>query len=76
MLPKGEDVVLHVSGCAKGCATPAATAVTITATAKGYDLILDGRAGDSPVSQGLSSAEVAQLVAGEGANMFAGVGPR
>jgi precorrin-3B synthase len=71
MLPKGEDVVLHVSGCAKGCARPAATAVTFTATAAGYDLILAGRAGDLPAWRGLSSAEVAQLLASEGARMFA-----
>ena len=48
MLPKGEGVVLHVSGCAKGCARPAATAMTVTATVTGYDLILNGRAGDPP----------------------------
>ena len=28
LLPKGDGVILHVSGCAKGCARPAATAVT------------------------------------------------
>jgi precorrin-3B synthase len=73
-LPKGDDVILHVSGCAKGCARPTATAATFTATATGYDLILDGRAGDPPVRRGLSSAEVARLLAGEGVNMFAGAG--
>jgi precorrin-3B synthase len=73
-LPKGEGVILHVSGCAKGCARPAATAATFTATATGYDLILDGRAGDPPTRRGLSSAEVARLLGGEGANMFAGAG--
>ena len=75
LLPKAEDVILHVSGCAKGCARPAATAVTVTATATGYDLILDGRAGDPPARRGLSSAEVAQLLASEGASLFAGAGP-
>ena len=59
MLPKGDGVILHVSGCAKGCARPAATAATFTATATGYDLILGGRAGDPPARRGLSSAEVA-----------------
>ena len=72
MLPKGDGVILHVSGCAKGCARPAATAATLTATATGYDLILAGRAGDPPARRGLSSAEVAQLLASEGARMFAG----
>jgi precorrin-3B synthase len=75
MLPKGEGVVLHVSGCAKGCARPAATAVTVTATAKGYDLILDGGAGDPPRRRGLTRAEVARLLASEGANLFAGARP-
>jgi precorrin-3B synthase len=72
-LPKGDGVILHVSGCAKGCARPVATTVTFTATANGYDAILDGRAGDPPAQRGLSSAEIAELIGGEGANMFAGV---
>jgi len=71
LLPKREGVLLHVSGCAKGCARPAATAATFTATATGYDLILAGRAGDPPARRGLSSAEVAELLANEGASMFA-----
>jgi precorrin-3B synthase len=75
LLPEGDGVVLHVSGCAKGCARPAATAVTVTATTKGYDLIPGGRAGDPPVQRGLTRAEVAQLLASEGANLFAGAGP-
>jgi precorrin-3B synthase len=74
-LPKGEGVVLHVSGCAKGCARPAATAVTVTATAKGYDLILGGGAGDPPVRRGLTRAEVARLLASEDASLFAGARP-
>ena len=71
LLPKGEGVVLHVSGCAKGCAKPSATAATFTATATGYDLILAGKAGDSPVRRGLRSAEAAQLLEAEGAGIFA-----
>ena len=74
-LPKAEGVILHVSGCAKGCARPAATAATFTATAKGYDLIVGGRAGDPPVRRGLSRAEVAQFLAVEGGGMFPGAGP-
>jgi len=75
LLPKGEGVVLHVSGCAKGCARPAKTAATLTATATGYDLIVAGRAADPPVRRGLSSAEAAALLAGEGALLF-GAGER
>jgi precorrin-3B synthase len=70
LLPKGDGVILHVSGCAKGCARPSATAATLTATATGYDLILAGRAGDSAARRGLSSTEVARLLVSEGARMF------
>jgi precorrin-3B synthase len=69
--PKGDGVILHVSGCAKGCARPAATAATFTATARGYDLVLGGRAGDPPTRCGLSDAEVMQFLANQGAEMFA-----
>ena len=75
LLPKGEGVILHVSGCAKGCARPAATAATFTATATGYDLILAGKAADPPARRGLSSAQVAELLAGEGAMIFAAERP-
>jgi precorrin-3B synthase len=75
LLPKADGVILHVSGCAKGCARPAPVAVTLTATATGYDLILAGSAGDPSVRCGLSSDEVARLLASEGASMFPGVGP-
>jgi len=75
LLPKGGGVILHVSGCAKGCARPTATVATFTATTTGYDLILGGRAGDPPARRSLSSAEVAQLIASEGASMFPGAEP-
>ncbi len=35
---------LHISGCAKGCAHPAASAITLTATPHGYGLIHNGPA--------------------------------
>jgi precorrin-3B synthase len=71
MLPKGDGVILHVSGCAKGCARPSATAATLTATRTGYDLILAGRAADRPARRGLSSAEVADRLVTDGPRMFA-----
>jgi precorrin-3B synthase len=40
--------ILHISGCAKGCAHPAPARLTLTATVQGYDLILDGTASDTP----------------------------
>jgi precorrin-3B synthase len=38
--------LLHVSGCAKGCAHPGIAPLTVTATAAGYDLIRNGTAAD------------------------------
>jgi precorrin-3B synthase len=73
-LPKADGVILHVSGCTKGCAKPTTTAATFTATATGYDLVLGGRAGDPPTRRGLSSSEVMQLLANEGADMFGAAG--
>ncbi len=46
-------VALHVSGCAKGCALPSSSAVTLVARAGLYDLIRQGRASDAPALQGL-----------------------
>jgi len=70
MAPNGEGVVLHVSGCAKGCARPTATAATLTATATGYDLVLSGKAGDPPARRGLSCAETTELLKSESASLF------
>ena len=42
------DQLLHVSGCAKGCAHPNAAARTVTATERGFALVRDGKAGDTP----------------------------
>ena len=43
-VPAGQH--LHVSGCAKGCAHSDMANVTLTATATGFDIVRDGRAGD------------------------------
>jgi len=46
---------LHVSGCAKGCAHPAATDVTLVACGKDqFNLIRHGKANDDPMMVGLS----------------------
>jgi precorrin-3B synthase len=70
LAPEAEGVTLHVSGCAKGCARPAASAVTLTACADGYDLIPAGKAGDPPVRRGLKSTEIAALLAAERQRLF------
>ena len=43
-VPPGQH--LHVSGCAKGCAHPGAADITLTATASGFTVRRNGRAGD------------------------------
>jgi precorrin-3B synthase len=56
-LPDG--AVLHVSGCAKGCAHPGPTAFTLTAQAGGFDLIRDGHARDLPLRSGMTGEYLA-----------------
>ena len=56
-LPDG--AILHVSGCAKGCAHPGPAALTLTAHAAGFDLIRDGPARDLPKHSGLSAEYLA-----------------
>lgn len=62
------DGVLHVSGCAKGCAHPGPASVTLVGTAGPdvYDMVLDGRASDRPQQAGLSLAEAAHFIAERG----------
>ena len=71
LLPAGAGVILHVSGCVKGCARPAPTAATLVATEGGYDLVIDGRAGDEPAMTRLAPGAVNALLAAEGAKLFA-----
>jgi precorrin-3B synthase len=52
------DTSLHVSGCAKGCAHPRPSAMTLVGTANGFDLVRDGCAGDAPVAKGLDPAKI------------------
>jgi len=52
-LPDG--AVLHVSGCAKGCAHAGPAVLTLTAQAEGFDLIRDGRARDVAQRRGLTA---------------------
>ncbi len=54
-------VGLHISGCAKGCARPRATAATLIPHDGGFDLVLNGRADAAPVGRALSLQEVERL---------------
>ncbi len=62
LLHRTRGIVLHVSGCAKGCARASSTPLTLVATAAGYDLVVDGRAGDRPTRRGLSFGQAAAAV--------------
>jgi precorrin-3B synthase len=46
----GHGVAVHISGCAKGCAHPAATRITIVGTAGGCGIVRDGPARATPSS--------------------------
>lgn len=58
-LPPG--TFLHVSGCDKGCAHPAASDITLVGRDGRYDLVRHGSAGDEPVLRGLALDEVRAL---------------
>ncbi|WP_375700163.1 precorrin-3B synthase [Pseudophaeobacter sp. TrK17] len=54
-VPKGQ--VLHISGCAKGCAHPGPAPLALTATATDtFDLIHHGKASDQPSIKTLSAS--------------------
>ena len=56
------DTRVHVSGCAKGCAHPNASDITLVGTPRGLDLVRDGSPRDVPVQRGLTIADVRALV--------------
>jgi precorrin-3B synthase len=56
--------LLHLSGCAKGCAHPGPAAVTLVGEAGRYGLRRDGTAREAPERGGLSIAEVADWLLG------------
>jgi precorrin-3B synthase len=59
----GRGLVLHVSGCTKGCARGRAAPFTLVARDLGYDVVLDGRASDRPSYFALSKDEAVSLLA-------------
>lgn len=56
------DKMLHVSGCAKGCAHPKAAPLCVTGTSNGLDLIRKGRASDTPEQSGLSAQDIIKAI--------------
>ncbi len=57
---------VHVSGCAKGCAKPTATPLTLVANGGFFDLVYNGVASDPPAATGLTLGEIADVVARHG----------
>jgi precorrin-3B synthase len=51
-------IALHVSGCTKGCAHPAAAPFTLVGRDGRYDLVLDGTAADKPIATGLDAHQL------------------
>jgi precorrin-3B synthase len=56
----------HVSGCAKGCAKPSPTPLTLVANGRFFDLVYNGAASDAPAATGLTLGEIADVVARNG----------
>lgn len=57
-----DDIALHVSGCAKGCAKASDTAITLVARDGLYDIVRDGRAGDAATKRGLDLVAAKEAV--------------
>jgi precorrin-3B synthase len=53
---------VHVSGCAKGCAHPAPAPFTLVGEDGHYNLVRNGRAGDTPSVRRLTIARAAALL--------------
>ena len=56
------DPLLHLSGCAKGCAHPGPASVTLVGEEGRFALIRDGRPGDAAVARGLTLAQCVALM--------------
>ena len=54
--------LVHVSGCGKGCAHPLPAPIALVGRDGVYDVVRDGRAGDTPFATGLTMAEAAQIL--------------
>ncbi len=62
LIMSGSGTLLHVSGCAKGCAHPEAAAMTLVGREGIYDLVRDGKAGDRPETQGLTRGDMLAIM--------------
>jgi precorrin-3B synthase len=55
-------IVIHVSGCEKGCAHPGSAAVTLVARDGRYDLVRDGPASGLPALRGLTLEQASDQI--------------
>ena len=62
LLPSRLSGGVHLSGCSKGCAHPEAAAITLVGGPDGYDLVMNGRATDTPTERQLSLAQAVRLL--------------
>ena len=58
------DMRLHVSGCAKGCAHPRQSEITLVGQESGFDLVRNGAPWDDPIRRGINPGRVADLING------------
>lgn len=58
----GSGTMLHVSGCAKGCAHPYPAPITLVASNGRYQLVRDGTPADAPELSGLTTDQAATQV--------------
>jgi len=58
----GSGIVLHISGCAKGCSHPRPAALTLVGRNGRYDLIHNGVASDPPALPGLTISQATEHV--------------
>lgn len=54
----GLPPTVHISGCAKGCAHPAAARITLVGENRLYGVVRDGRASDAPSERNLTLEQV------------------
>jgi precorrin-3B synthase len=60
--PASKGTMLHVSGCAKGCAHQERTPLTLVGRDGAYDLVLDGLPADAPIRRSLSLADIVAVL--------------
>lgn len=68
LLPPGQGIALHISGCAKGCAHPKAAALTVVGTERGYGIVRNGTARAAPAAFVDAHALGAAILQDEGAD--------